>query len=86
MGAKGKPDIIDIIEQKRLQWCGHIEINCGLDTTGEKKMRTSRKNMDGRSTSSHDNKEFRTRSRKKQRRMALGSRKTAKALKNRTGR
>ena len=23
MGAKGKPDIIDIIEKKRLQWYGH---------------------------------------------------------------
>jgi hypothetical protein len=22
MGVKGKPDIIDIIEKKRLQWCG----------------------------------------------------------------
>jgi hypothetical protein len=25
MGVKGKPDIIDIIEQKRLQWCGHVK-------------------------------------------------------------
>jgi len=25
MGMKGKPDIIDIIEQKRLQWCGHVK-------------------------------------------------------------
>jgi len=24
MGVKGKPDIIDIIEQKRLQWYGHV--------------------------------------------------------------
>ena len=24
MGMKGKPDIIDIIEQKRLQWDGHV--------------------------------------------------------------
>jgi hypothetical protein len=23
MGVKGKPDIIDIIEKKRLQWYGH---------------------------------------------------------------
>jgi len=25
MGVKGKPDILDIIEQKRLQWYGHVK-------------------------------------------------------------
>jgi IS5 family transposase len=25
MGVKGKPDITDIIEQKRLQWYGHVK-------------------------------------------------------------
>ena len=25
MGVKRKPDIIDIIEQKRLQWYGHVK-------------------------------------------------------------
>ena len=25
MGVKGKPDIIDIREQKRLQWYGHVK-------------------------------------------------------------
>jgi hypothetical protein len=25
MGVKGKPDIIDIIEQKRPQWYGHVK-------------------------------------------------------------
>jgi len=25
IGVKGKPDIIDIIGQKRLQWCGHVK-------------------------------------------------------------
>ena len=25
MGVKGKPDIIDIIENKRLKWCGHVK-------------------------------------------------------------
>ena len=25
MGVKGKPDIIDVIEKKRLQWYGHIK-------------------------------------------------------------
>ena len=29
-----------------------------MDTTGEKEKRTSKKNVDGRSTSSHDNKKF----------------------------
>jgi hypothetical protein len=33
-------------------------INYGMDTTGEKEKRTSKKNMDGRITSSHDNKEL----------------------------
>jgi len=43
-----------------------------LDTTGEKKKRTSKKNLGGRSTSSHDNKKFRTRSMEKQGEMAFG--------------
>ena len=38
-----------------------------MDTTGEKKKRTSKKNVDGRSTSSHDNKKFRNRSMEKER-------------------
>jgi hypothetical protein len=25
MGVKGKPDIIDIIEKKRLQWYGYVK-------------------------------------------------------------
>ena len=25
IGVKGKPDIIDIIQQKRLQWYGHVK-------------------------------------------------------------
>jgi hypothetical protein len=25
MGVKGKPDIIDIIEKKTLQWYGHVK-------------------------------------------------------------
>jgi hypothetical protein len=25
MGVKGKPDVIDIRERKRLQWCGHVK-------------------------------------------------------------
>jgi hypothetical protein len=57
-----------------------------MDTTGEKEKRTSKKNMNGRSTSSHDNREFRTKSMEKQRGMAFGFRKTATAVKKRTDR
>ena len=59
----------------------NTKINYGLDTTGEKEKRTSKKNVDGRSTSSHDNKKFRTRSMEKQRGVAFGFRKTATAVK-----
>jgi hypothetical protein len=43
-----------------------------MDTTGEKEKRTPKKNVDGRSTSSHDKKKFRTRSMQKQRGMVFG--------------
>ena len=52
-----------------------------MDITGEKEKRTSKKNVDGRSTSSNDNKKFRTRSVEKQRGTAFGFRKTATAVK-----
>ena len=48
-----------------------------MGTTAEKKKWTSKKNVDGSSTSSHDNKKFRNRSMEKQRGMAFGFRKTA---------
>ena len=48
-----------------------------MDTTREKERRTSKKSVDGRSKSSHDNKKFRTRSVEKQGEMAFGFRKTA---------
>jgi hypothetical protein len=48
-----------------------------MDTRGEKKKRTPKKNVDGRSTSSHDSKKFRTRSVEKRGGMAFGFRKTA---------
>jgi hypothetical protein len=51
-----------------------------MDTTGEKEKRTSKKNVDGKNTISHNNKKFRTRSMEKQGAMAFGFRKTAKAL------
>jgi hypothetical protein len=47
------------------------KINYGKDTRGEKKNRTSKKNVDGRSTSSHDSKKFRKRSMEKQGGMAF---------------
>ena len=51
-----------------------------MNATGEKEKRTSKKNVDGMSTSSHDNKKFRNRSVEKQRGMAFGFRKTATAV------
>jgi hypothetical protein len=53
-----------------------------MDITGEKEERTPKENVDGRSTSSRDNKKFRTRSIEKQREMAFGFRKTAISVKN----
>jgi hypothetical protein len=58
----------------------NTKINYGMDTTGEKGKRLSKKNVGRRSTSSHDNKKFRTRSVEKQRGMAFGFRKTATAV------
>jgi hypothetical protein len=62
----------------------NTKINYGMDTRGEKDERTSKANMDGRSTSSHDNETFRTRPMDKQTGMAFGFRKTATAV-NKTG-
>jgi hypothetical protein len=58
----------------------NTEINYGMNTRGEKKKRTSKKNVDGRITSSHDNKKFRTRSVEIQGGVAFGFRKTATAV------
>jgi hypothetical protein len=51
-----------------------------MDTGGGKKKRTSKKNVDRRSTSSHDNRKFRTRSVEKQGGMAFGLWETATAV------
>jgi len=59
----------------------NTKINYGLDTTGEKEKRTSKKNVDRKSTSSHANKKFRTRSMEKQRGMAFGFWETATDVK-----
>jgi hypothetical protein len=92
MGVKGKPDIIDSHRHNReekttMVWPRQTDgggentkINYGMDTTGETDTRTSKKNMDGSSTSSHDDKKFRTRSMENQGGMAFGFRKTATAV------
>jgi hypothetical protein len=51
-----------------------------LDSTGEKKKMTSKKNVDGRSTSSHDSKKFRTRSMEKQGGRTFGFQKAGTAV------
>jgi hypothetical protein len=53
------------------------KINYGVDTGGEKEKRTSKKNVDGRCTSSHENKTFRSRPVVKQKGMVFGFRKMA---------
>jgi hypothetical protein len=60
-----------------------IRENCRVITcSGEEEKRTPKENVDGRSTSSHDNKKFRIRSVEKQRGKAFGFRLTATAVKN----
>jgi hypothetical protein len=56
------------------------QLNYGMDTTGEKKKRTPKINVDGRSTNNHDNEVFRTGSMEQQGGIAFGFRKTATAL------
>jgi hypothetical protein len=89
MGVKGKPNIIDIIEKKRRQWCGHVKRmpkeripKLIMEWIPQERRKGGRpkKKVVGRSTSSHDNKKFRTRSMKKQGGMAFGFRKTATAI------
>jgi len=83
MGVKGKPDIIDSTQKKRLQWYSHNKrmpedripkLIMEWISRERRKRGRPRKPVDGRSTSSHDNKKFRTRSMKKQRGMAFGFR------------
>ena len=59
----------------------NTKINYRLDSTGGKEKRTPKENVDGRSTSSHDNRKFRTGSMEKQRGMAFGFRQTATVVK-----
>jgi hypothetical protein len=88
MGVKEKPDIINIIERKRLQWYGHVKkmqeerlqklIMQWIP--GERRKRGRPKNVDGRCTSNHENKTFRCRSVVKQIGMVFVFRKTATAI------
>ena len=75
------PDIIDIIEQKRLQWYGHVKrmpeeripkLIVDWILRERRKSGRPRENVDGRGTSSHDNRKFRVRAMVKQRGMAFG--------------
>ena len=51
-----------------------------MDTRGKKKKRTSKKNVEGRCMSSHENKTFRSRSVVKQKGKVFGFRKVATAV------
>jgi hypothetical protein len=91
MGVKEKPDIVNIIQRKRLQRYGHVKrmpeerivklIMEWIPWERRKRGRPRKTWMDGRSTSSHDNKKFRTRSMEKHRGMAFGFSKMATAVK-----
>jgi hypothetical protein len=69
MGVKEKPDIIDIIEKKRLQWFGHVKRMQEERLQklimewipGKEENENVQKNVDRRCTSSHGNKTFRSR-------------------------
>ena len=83
-----------IIEQTRLQLYGHFKrmpeeripkLIMNWIPRERRKRGRLRKSVDGRSTSSHDNKKFRTRSVEKQRGMAFGFRKTTTAVKKPDG-
>jgi hypothetical protein len=81
MGVKGKPDIIDIIQKKRIEWEGHVKrmpeegipkLIMEWVPEERQKKRTSKENMYGGSTSSHDSEKFRTISMEKRRGRAFG--------------
>jgi hypothetical protein len=58
----------------------HNYINYGMYTRERRGKRTSKKNVDGKCTSSHENKTFRSRSVAKHKGMVFGFRKTATAV------
>jgi hypothetical protein len=85
IAVKGKPDITDTIEKKRLQWNGHVKRmpeeripKLIMEWIPWERSKRGRR----RSTSNHENKELRIRSMEKQREIASSFRKTATAVKN----
>jgi hypothetical protein len=58
----------------------NTKTNYGMDTMGEKGNRTPKEKVDGKSTSSHENKKFRSRSVVKQKGVVFGFRKTVIAV------
>ena len=85
MGVRQKPDIIDIMERKRLQWYGHVK-RMSEERVPKLIMlwipRERRKRGRPRKTWMEGEQKFRTRSMEKQRGMAFGFRKMATAVKN----
>jgi hypothetical protein len=83
MGTKEKPNILDTIEKKRLQWYGHVK-RMQEERLPKLIMEwiTGKRRKRGRpiKTSSHENKTFRSRSVVKQKGMVLVFRKTATAV------
>ena len=88
MGVKGKQDIMDIIQKKRLQWYGHVKrmpeeripkLIMEWTSTERRKRGRPRKTWT-EPASSHCKKELRTRSMEKERGMEFGFRKTATAV------
>jgi hypothetical protein len=86
MGVKGKPDII---EKERLQWYGHVK---RIPEENIPKLimewipEDRRKNVDGRSTSSHDNKKLKPVQWKNREKWPLVSERRRQLLQNRIDR
>jgi hypothetical protein len=89
MGVKGKLNIIEVIEMKRLQWYGHVKrtleeripkLIMEWIPLREKEKRVPKEDLDRRSASSHDSRKCGARSVEKQGGMAFGFRKTATAV------
>jgi IS5 family transposase len=89
MGVNEKPDIIDIIEKKRLQWYGHVKrmqekrlpklIMEWIPGERRKRGRPRKTWMEG-VRAAMETKTFRSRSVVKQKGMVFGFRKTATAV------
>ena len=95
MGVKGKPDIIDITAQKRLQWYSHVKripeeriLKLIMDWIPQERRKRGcpRETWMKGVQSSRDSKKFRTRSMEKQRGMVFRFWKTATAVKKKPDR